>query len=346
MSSRKTMPRLCIAFLFLLFSGILFDLKTFAAAPKPKIKPKAKPDDSILFYGGSKVWFAQHREDGFVNLVKRQASLMNVTVYAEGFRNATVGTVRSGLDERVLTEYMHDKSPTFLVIMVGDDDILGKSEGKWIEEDPSMQEIMITNQADKMSGEVKNQYFRMSFQTHLHTILSSFADVNTNTTFILCSPTIFGELYDGKHVLDETFEIITGAVQSVVNEFTGNGGGKAAFLNLRMPMLKYLERSNYEEVPAASMLTYDGHHLNEDGHTLVALTLCQFLGIPTEPTTQEILVNGTSVVTKTPGLETASLNAKLQRRANWKAEERRLKRAQAFAMPSIDGEAQTSTSFT
>lgn len=225
-------------FLLLLLISLLNQGESAVAPGIPRGKPKIQPNDTIVFYGGSKVWFAQHREDGFVNLIKRQASHLNVTVYAEGFRNASITTLRNSLEERILNENLYQK-PTFLIVMVGDDDILGKEEGNWMLVDPSIQEVMASKRsADPASNEVIDQYFRLNFHTELQSLLSLFVENNKNTTVILCSPTIYGELYDGNHVFDGAFEMLTGAIQSVTSEFTNRWGGEGSIFKSSVAHVK------------------------------------------------------------------------------------------------------------
>jgi hypothetical protein len=89
---------------------------------------------------------------------------------------------------------------------------------------------------------------------------------------IVISPFLIGERYDGENFADYALEEFSGTINRIALVYN------ATFIEVRGKLIKYLERNNIENLDN-SVLTYDGFHLNEKGHSLVATQILLALGI-------------------------------------------------------------------
>ena len=80
-----------------------------------------------------------------------------------------------------------------------------------------------------------------------------------------------GDKYDGSNDKDILLEEFSAVVAEVATEF------KCIVIDLRHHILQYLEKFNEENL-SHSILTYDGIHLNEAGHLLLAAIFLQSIG--------------------------------------------------------------------
>lgn len=86
------------------------------------------------------------------------------------------------------------------------------------------------------------------------------------------TPLLWGERVDGTNPYDDALEEFS-AVNGMIAAAMG-----VQFIDIRSPILKYLERFNKENLPMG-ILTYDGFHLSEEGHILIAKTILEGLGV-------------------------------------------------------------------
>jgi hypothetical protein len=92
------------------------------------------------------------------------------------------------------------------------------------------------------------------------------------STIIVFSPFLCGERYDGGNEYDLVLEEVSAVSKQVAKEF------KAFYIDIRVKLLKYLEKYNIENLDH-SVLTFDGYHFNPNGHSFIAYQILNFIGM-------------------------------------------------------------------
>jgi lysophospholipase L1-like esterase len=228
----------------------------------------------VAFLGASHVFFGD-LPWGFIKLFKSQ--LPNVTTTVIGSRNASSVEVLNDL-KNYLKEYeqqQEDRNDLYksgfpshvtelskidvAVVMLGNDDLRATAGLAVIAEPPQALPSM------HLKTPLQVQVF------NLHTILVTLQLANITT--VLTTPFTHGDKIDGTNELDDILEEYTGSIMRLHEEFQG-----MHFVDVNMRLQKHLEERNIENLPH-STVTYDGIHLNEDGHKVVAMALLEDLGL-------------------------------------------------------------------
>lgn len=208
-----------------------------------------QPNDRILFVGGTNTFLGSISDYGFITLLRHESEkvVRNVTFY-----NGASRTVK-GLSRlaRLRDDLIEHYRPTKVVLT-----------------------LALTD-----SGEYSSpQDLLTGARFEVESILAMLVDRGIDT--ILCP-----------------LELTTDSVHQSVGVGSSSGGGEtshllmedfvwalsqvardygAMFVDLHLPLLKYLEGANMDDLPH-SVLTFDGRTLNEAGHSLVAQVLVERL---------------------------------------------------------------------
>jgi lysophospholipase L1-like esterase len=184
---------------------------------------------------------------GFISIIKDELlshyEYSNITVINGGILNGILDVYNNRFRDLVLYH-----NPSTVVLMFGDDDILLAVKQR------------------------KNLYDTlMPFRVDLNDILMKCNASNLNV--ILITPTIISDLYEGSHDIDNVLEGMSAIVHEVGQQYN-----VSATVELRAAMINYLERTNHENT-IASVLTFDGIHLNPYGHQFIASQFLYLLGL-------------------------------------------------------------------
>jgi hypothetical protein len=95
-----------------------------------------------------------------------------------------------------------------------------------------------------------------------------------------------GDKFDGTNEKDEFLEEYSAIVRDIAEE------RGISFVDVRHQMLKYLEENN-EDNMSSSILTYDGIHMNEAGHLLLAVIFFKEMGYDSSSLRDNPILNPT-----------------------------------------------------
>ena len=137
--------------------------------------------ESILIYGGSKVWYGSFDDNGFLGIFKREMASRNIIVTCEGRQNSTISSFLTDFENKVIK-----KRPSLTIFMFGDDDILQQgADIQW--------------NMDRLKHEFVRdlEYFIVRSLEH-------------NIPVVLSTTTIYGDRADYTNYFDNYLEILNG----------------------------------------------------------------------------------------------------------------------------------------
>jgi hypothetical protein len=199
-----------------------------------------EPNDRIMFIGDSNTFQGSTAPHGFVNIFQRELK--------KQFEEATVfnAAINLATNEQIREKIIEGGAlkfymPTKIIMVSGHDQFVNYT-----------------------STSLKTLRFE------IESIMAAVVDIPIS--FIFCSTLLYGEKIDGSNEMDEIVEEFVGMTQRVAKVYD------VMFIDLYSKQLKYLETTNIDNLPS-SILTHNGTALNAAGHSLVASTLLQELGI-------------------------------------------------------------------
>lgn len=245
---------------FTLSMGEIFDQVIFSR----------ERDAIVHFYGDSTVFYGAF-PDGFIKLVENyllqfvQGRHLALVPFSDPTSNSEM-VKNMILSKRFDPDVMdvgghgdmgYTPKPDVVLVMMGDDDILSSRENR----------------------EMDIEEFEESFKDHVHQILSHFRNFDVPNIYI-SSPTLSTERIhrddqfeptDIEKEDEEYYEMISSVIEQAAKDYGVH------FIDTRSAILKYLEHFNVENL-SGSLLTHDGHRLNNLGNKLVASVILSSLG--------------------------------------------------------------------
>ena len=223
--------RTCAALAVLVLSGV--------ARSEEPAKITLSKGDKVVFLGDS-ITQAGVGPKGYVTILETALADKGVTVLGAGISGNKVPDLQRRLQRDVLA-----KKPTHVVIYIGINDV-------W-------------HGLDNPARGTSKEKFAEGLEEIIGKIQKAGAKV------IVCTPSVIGELPDGKNKADTRLDEYSDLSRKVAKKM------KVPVCDLRKAFLTHLEANN-KDGKAKGILTSDTVHLNDAGNKFVAETMLKSLG--------------------------------------------------------------------
>jgi lysophospholipase L1-like esterase len=230
-----------------MFAACRVDLLVLALlAPSylaPVKAPALQKGERIVFLGDS-ITEAGNKDKGYVALIrnsyKEHHPGLGVEIVGAGVSGNKVPDIQKRLEKDVLAA-----RPTMVVIYIGINDV-------W------------HGETDPARGTSKEKY-----EAGLKDVITRIKAAGSKV--ILCTPTVIGEMKDGKNKNDKKLDEYAEIGRDVAKET------KVQLCDLHKVFVDYLKEHNKDN-KKEGVLTTDGVHLNDAGNELVANSILKCLG--------------------------------------------------------------------
>ena len=200
-----------------------------------------KPGDRIIFLGDSTTQ-AGDQTGGYVTIVRDTLTARHPELGLQIIGTGVSGDKVPDLQERLYRDVLSN-DPTIVFVYAGVNDV-------W--------------HSIKAAGGTPLDRYKEGLRVIIGRVTAAGARV------LLCTPAVVGERHDGTNPLDGMLDEYTAVSRQLAGEL------KVPLVDLRKTFLNYLRKHNPEN-GASGILTYDGVHLNAEGHRLVAREVLKVL---------------------------------------------------------------------
>lgn len=218
-------------------------LLAFATASVRAETPAFKKGERIVFLGDS-ITAGGVRPTGYVTLIKNTLAEkhpdLEIEIIGAGISGNKVPNLQGRVDKDVIA-----KKPTVVVIYIGINDV-------W------------HGEKDPARGTMPDK-----FESGLEEVIGKCTAAGARV--ILCTPTVIGELKDGKNNLDAKLDQYADLSRGVAKKLN------LQLCDLRKAFVDHIQANNPENKDKG-ILTTDRVHLNDAGNKLVAGTMLPLLG--------------------------------------------------------------------